>query len=319
MIETANLEMAAHQRLIASLDSIARQSLSPTLARAVVLLDSGEAAPALLEMLRSRYPWISIQSIPSGTDYGDQKSMAVGFASGEIVVFADSDCVYESDWLRSFVQAFAMRPDIDVLAGETTVAITGSFTLAMALVFFFPRFSFETEVAQAHGFYGNNVAFRRDVFSLCPFPSGLPVHRGQNVVYSRSLHAAGIPIWRHPRARALHSPPEGMWQALRRFFWSGQDTPRIARLATPPPDAPFQGDCEPHHRDGRRIRKVTERVRAIYRQQPHMLLLLPVALPIALACTAAFFLGVAVERLKPSTEAGRTPSVRRPEVMDQRN
>jgi hypothetical protein len=302
VVETANLKTADPERLVAALDSIACQVPSPTLARGVVVLDSGEAPPALLERLRVRYPWISTRRIPAGTDYGDQKSMAASCVSGEVLVFADSDCLYEPQWLASILETFATRPEIVVVAGETAVAITGPFTLAMALVFFFPRFSYETEVAPARGFYGNNVAFRRDVFLRCPFPSGLPIFRGQNVVYSRSLHAAGIAIWRQPRARSVHSPPEGgAWSVLRRFFWTGRDTPRLTRLASPRPDAPYQGDYEPYDREGGRVRKVIERLRAISRQQPQMLLLLPVALPIALACVAAFFLGVAVERVKPST------------------
>jgi GT2 family glycosyltransferase len=300
VIETANLRTADPNRLVASLDSIASQVPSPALARGVVLLDSGEAPPALLETLRARYPWISIQRLPAGTDYGDQKSLAVSFASGEVLVFADSDCLYRPEWLASLLETFANRPDIEVLAGETAIAITGPFTLAMALVFFFPRFSYETEVAPARGFYGNNVAFRREVFLRCPFPSGLPIYRGQNVVYSRLLRSAGIAIWRQPRARSVHSPPEGVWSALRRFFWTGRDTPRLARLVPLPPEAPFQGDFEPYQREGGRARKVIERVRAISHQQPYMLLLLPLALPIAFACVAAFFVGVAVERVKPS-------------------
>lgn len=302
VVETANLKTADPERLVASLDSIACQVPSPTLARAVVVLDSGDAPPALLETLRARYPWISMQRIPAGTDYGDQKAMAVSCVSGEVLVFADSDCRYQPEWLASILETFVTHPEIVVVAGETAVAITGSFTLAMALVFFFPRFSYETEVAPARGFYGNNVAFRGDVFVRCPFPSGLPVFRGQNVVYSRLLHAAGIAIWRQPRARSVHSPPEGgAWSVLLRFFWTGRDTPRLTRLASPPSDALFQGDFEPYDREGGRVRKVIERVRAISRQQPQMLLLLPLALPIALACVAAFFLGVAVERVKPST------------------
>lgn len=307
VVETANLNSVDHKRLAASLDSIACQVPSPALAREVVLLDSGEAPPALLETLGARYPWISIQRIPDGTDYGDQKSLSAAFASGDVLVFADSDCLYQPEWLASFLETFAARPDVEVLAGETAVAITGPFTLAMALIFFFPRFSYNAAISPSRGFFGNNVAFRRDLLVRCPFPSGLPIYRGQNVLYSRLLHAAGITIWRQPRARSVHSPPEGMWIALRRFFWTGRDSPRLARMVPVPPDAPFQGDFEPYHREGGRVRKVIERIRAISRQQPYMLLLLPVALPVAAACVAAFFLGLALERVKPGAVSIQSP------------
>ena len=293
-----------------SLDSIARQNPSPAQAREVILLDGGEAPRELLDSLQIRYPWLAVRSIPAGTDYGDQKALAVSMGSGEIIVFADSDCLYEAHWVASFLETFAARADVQVLAGETAVSIAGPFTLAMALVFFFPRFSYQTDVAPARGFYGNNVAFRRDLFSVCPFPSGLPIYRGQNVVFSRLLRKAGVAIWRQPRARSEHSPPEGVRTAVMRFFLTGSDTPRLARLLPAETDAPFQGDYEPYDREGGRIRKVIERVRAIARQQPAQLLLLPLALPIAALCIVSFFAGLAVERLRPARmhEIDRKPA-----------
>src|SRR5687768_5573728 len=102
VIETANLRTADPARLLASLDSIASQVPSPATAREIVVLDSDDAPVALLETIRARYPWISTERIPAGTDYGDQKSLAASFASGEVLVFADSDCLYEPGWLASF-------------------------------------------------------------------------------------------------------------------------------------------------------------------------------------------------------------------------
>jgi glycosyltransferase involved in cell wall biosynthesis len=299
VIETANLATADSERLISSLDTIARQTLAPATAREVVVLDSGEAPPGMLEALRARYPWIQLQRIAEGTDYGDQKAMSLSFVTGEVVVFADSDCLYEPSWLASMLEAFANHPEREAVAGETTVAITGPFTLAMGVVFFFPRFSYDTAVQPARGFYGNNVAIRRDLLQRVVFPSGLSMFRGQNVIYSRVLLEHGVQIWRQPRARALHSPPEGLRIALLRFYWTGRDSPRLTQVGPQNPEAPFQGDYEPYHRTGGRARKVIERVRAIARQQPLLALVcLPVALPIAAACVASFFCGAAEERLR---------------------
>jgi glycosyltransferase involved in cell wall biosynthesis len=300
VIETANLGLAAIERLATSLDSIASQLPSPALAKEVVLLDDGGLPPELLQALCARHPWLSTRRIAPGVGYGDQKAISVYSVSADILILADCDCLYEPGWLASILETFAKHPEVQVVAGETTVAITGPFTLAMALVYFFPRFSYEASPTPARGFYCNNVAFRREVFSKCPFPDGLPVHRVQNAVYSQLLLEAGVPIWREPRACSFHAPPEDLWTALRRLFWTGRDSRKLEHLAAPPAAAPFQGDYEPYRREGGRVRKVVERVRDIYRQQPGMLLLLPLALPIASACVGAFFLGRLAERLQPS-------------------
>jgi hypothetical protein len=306
VIETANLQTADQSDLITSLDSIASQDPSPAEANEVVILDSGEAEPELLKDLLARYPWARVEQIPEGTDYGDQKSLSAEFTTGEVVVFADSDCTYDKGCLASYLETFAQRSDVEIQAGETAILIRGPFTLAMALVYFFPRFSYEREVSPARGFYGNNVAFRRDVLARCPFPEGLPVYRGQNVIHSRLLREAGIGIWRQPGARSAHSPPVGLVAALRRFYLTGHDSPRLTRLRPAAADAPFQGDFEPYGRPGGRVRKVWERLKTIARQQPLMLLWLPVALPVALACVASFFMGLAAERVRPGAPEART-------------
>jgi len=305
VVETANLATASHELLAESLDSLESQSVSPALATDVVILDSGEAAPDLLQQLKRRYPWLRVESIPEDTDYGDQKSMAASFVSGDILVFADSDCVYRPGWLHAMVKPFADRPDLQLLAGETAVLIQGPFTLAMALVFFFPRFSFQSEIAPARGFYGNNVAMRRSLLQQHPFPAGLPIYRGQNVVFSRMLWEAGVPLWRQPLAQSVHSPPENFLTAIRRFFWTGRDTPRLRVVGPQPSAVPFQGDYEPYSgQGGGRLTKLALRLRDIARQQPGMLILwLPFALPIALSCVAAFFCGVLTERCAPRVAA----------------
>ncbi len=310
VIETANLELADHWRLEASLASIAAQQPSPQKAREVVLIDSGDAPLGLFPPLLEKYPWLTLHSIEPGIDYGDQKSLTASLVSGEVVLLADSDCIYEPDWIGSVLSTFADHPEIGVIAGETTVRIEDPYTLAIALIFFFPRFSNQTEVAPARGFYGNNVAFRRQVLLDCPFPAGLSIFRGQNVIYSRMLYLAGIPIWRLPLSRSWHAPPDGFPAALARLFQTGRDTPRLARMDTPPPGAPYQGDYEPYDRTGGRVRKVVERVRAIWKQEPVQLLWLPLALPIAAACVGAFFLGSMTERMfhsaygNPPTQPG---------------
>jgi hypothetical protein len=193
------------------------------------------------------------------------------------------------------LETFAAEPGVGAVAGETTIAITGPFTLAAALFYFFPRFSGETAAAPARGFYLNNVAFRREVVQAHPIPFGLPVRGGQNVLYSRILDTAGVRIARQPRACALHAPPEDPWMAIRILFWTGRDTMRFDRLA--PPRDPWVGDYEPYGPPRGRVGKVLLRLRDVARQQPAMLAWLPVAAPILALVFGAFFAGRLVERL----------------------
>lgn len=298
IIETANLRLAHVDRLRDALASIAKQEPSPRDAEQVVLLEDGELPEDLLTDLRVTYPWLTTRRIPPGLGYGDQKAISTELAQSDIVVVADPDCIYEPGWLGAILDAFTADPSAGAVAGETTIDVTGPFTLAAALFYFFPRFSMETEVSPARGFYLNNVAFRRAVVREHPIPVGLPVQRGQNVIYSRILDEAGVAIRRQPRARAYHAPPEDLAMAIRVLFWTGRDTPRFDRLASP--REPFSGDYEPYGLPRGRLGKIVERLRTLARHEPAQLAWLPLALPIAALVWTSFFAGRLVERLAPA-------------------
>lgn len=295
LVETSNLRLADAARLRVALASIAAQTPSPAQADEVVLLEDGSLPPELLAEVSRQHPWLSLRRIPAGLSYGDHKAISTTAPRSEVVVVADPDCTYQPGWLGALLGTFAGDPGVGAVAGETTIAITGPFTLAAALFFFFPRFSGETIAAPARGFYLNNVAFRRDVVQRHPIPLGLPVRGGQNVLYSRMLDAAGVRLARQPRARALHAPPEDLWMAVRILFWTGRDTMRFDRLA--PPRDRWAGDYEPYGPPRGRVGKVLLRLRDVARQQPAMLAWLPVAAPILALVFGAFFAGRLVERL----------------------
>jgi hypothetical protein len=294
-IETSNLRLANVARLRTALASIAAQVPAPSDADEVVLLEDGTLPADLLAEMSRQHPWLALRRISGGLGYGDQKAISTASSRSEVVVVADPDCTYQPGWLGALLQTFADDDGVGAVAGETTISITGPFTLAAALFYFFPRFSDDVAAASTRGFYLNNVAFRRNVVRAHPIPFDLPVRGGQNVIYSRLLDSAGIRMVRQPCARAFHAPPENLAMAIRILFWTGRDTPRFDRLASPR-DA-FSGDYEPYGPPRGRIGKVLLRLRDIARQQPRMLGWLPVAAPIAGLVLGAFFAGRLVERL----------------------
>lgn len=296
-METANLRLARVGRLKEALDSIAAQSLPPQKAEEMVLLEDGCLPEQLLQELCTQYPWLRTEKISEDLTYGDQKALGAGGAKSDVVVFADPDCRYRAGWLEAMVSTFTQHPEAGAVAGETTIPITGPFTLAAAFFFFFPRFSNELHPSEARGFYFNNVAFTRGTASHCAIDLGLPLRGGQNVIYARQLNAAGIEILRQPRAQCEHAPPESLWMAMQILYWTGRDTARFNELAAP--HTPFSGDYEPYSKPGGRLQKLLLRFKEVVRQQPGMLLWLPIALPILVLVFGSFFTGRMVERIKP--------------------
>jgi glycosyltransferase involved in cell wall biosynthesis len=135
VLETENLANADLEGLTNALSSLVQQDCSPEQAKEVILIDSGDAPPTLLEQLSDRYPWIKIHPAPPSTGYYKAKMLGAELATGEIVVYADSDCLYEPHWLRTILTSFADHPERQIVAGETTTRGWGPYGTAMATIF----------------------------------------------------------------------------------------------------------------------------------------------------------------------------------------
>lgn len=294
-IETANLRLAKLGRLRTALESISRQKPSPHSADEVALLEDGNLPEAVLEELCKEFSWLKTYRIPEGQTYGDQKALGANNLESEVIVFADPDCIYRQGWLFSLLRTFAEYPEVGAVAGETTILITGPFTLSAALFYFFPRFSGDRDPAPARGLYFNNVAIRRQTLATCPINLGLQLRGGQNVIYSRQLMAANIQILRQPLAQCEHAPPENVWMAMKILFWTGRDTARFDNIVLA--HIPFAGDYEPYNCTGGRLKKLVLRFKDISRNESAMLIWFPMAVPILCLVFGAFFVGRSVERL----------------------
>ncbi|MBE9012266.1 glycosyltransferase family 2 protein, partial [Pseudanabaenaceae cyanobacterium LEGE 13415] len=223
VLETENLANADLNGLLRSLSSLASQDPSPTVANEVLLIESGDIPESLLSQLVAQYPWIKICSAPAGTEYYDSKMLGAKLATGDIIVYYDSDCIYESDWLRKILTPFTQSEEIQVVAGETTTSGVGIYGTAMALGYISPQYSGKTELTPGKSYFLNNVAFRRSFLLDHPIPTDLPLYRGNCAIHAHELVQFGTVIWQQPQARVLHAPPNGLSHFFWRFLLIGHD------------------------------------------------------------------------------------------------
>ncbi|MDY7013106.1 MAG: glycosyltransferase, partial [Cyanobacteriota bacterium] len=205
VLETENLVNADLAGLSKSLASLASQDISPALANEVWLIESGDTPLELLNRLCQEYPWIKVYQAPLDTGYYKAKMLGAECSTGEIVVYFDSDCIYEPHWLRSLLLPFSQRSDIQAVAGETMTRGIGIYGTAMAIAYIFPPFSGQTALSQTDQYFLNNVAFRRDFLLEHPIPVDLTLYRGNCAIHARNLLESGCAIWKQPRARATHA------------------------------------------------------------------------------------------------------------------
>lgn len=298
IVETENLANADLDGLVHSLQSIAQQQISPERANEVLMIESGDTPPELLAQLCDRYPWLRVERVPADTGYYKAKMLGAAIATGEVVVYCDSDCVYEPNWLEQMLCPFA-QAEVQVVAGETKTRGTGPYGLAMAIVYIFPQYSGQSALAPTSQYFLNNVAFRRSFLLHQAIPLSLPLYRGNCVIHAREILHQGTMIWRQPLARATHAPPDGLSHFFWRFLLIGHDYYWQQHLLT-------QG-VAPSQPDGvfresglqGKLQVLDERVGQLFRQSPHNWLYLPLAVPIVLLAVALIAAGYWITRFQP--------------------
>lgn len=287
VLETENLANIDPEELVRSLSSLAAQDPAPTAANEVLLIDSGDIPADLLTGLTQQYPWIKICSAPAETGYYESKMLGAELATGDVVVYYDSDCVYEAGWLRKMLMPF-VHEAIEIVAGETTTHSVGIYGTAMALTYIFPQYSDRTELTPGQHYFLNNVAFRRSRLLDRPIPTGLPLYRGNCVIHAHDLVKSGMMIWQQPQARALHAPPSGLSHFCWRFLLIGHDYYWQKQLIPIAPSG--QGKLE----------IFSDRIRKMVRHDRRHLVFLPFALPIVIVASLLIYIGYLITTHRPN-------------------
>ncbi|WP_035987797.1 glycosyltransferase [Leptolyngbya sp. KIOST-1] len=305
VVETENLSTAEIDGLSQCLDTLAAQDLSPDQANEVLILESGDVPEEVMQQLCARYTWLKVRKIEAGTNYYEAKMKGFSLVTGEILVLCDSDCQYESSWLRSLLTPFALDPEIQVVAGETSLAASSAYDIGIAITYIFPRFSRKRELDCSANYFCNNVAFRQKFLLSHPIPCDLPIYRGNCVVHAHSLANKGYQIWQQPSARAVHAAPNGLSHFFWRFLLLGYDALAVARM-TGNPEQKDQLVANPLFDlvacVGITVRKTREVLQRTYRlivEDPKRLVSLPLALPVVLASYGLFLVGLGIGFVRP--------------------
>jgi glycosyltransferase involved in cell wall biosynthesis len=162
----------------------------------------------------------------AGSNYYDQKNQGADIASGDYLLFLDSDVVPEAGWLRALLAS--VRKGVDVVAGSTYVEPETFLGRAFALFWFFPLRSASRGLVETTFFYANTVMFRRDLFMAFKFPD-LPLYRGHCSVLGRNLRRNGIRLFQQTNARVRHPPPNAA-HFVHRALCEGYDAATRERL-----------------------------------------------------------------------------------------
>jgi len=265
---------------------------------ALVTFDSTEFSEGeLMAVVRACLPpepsALALRPVPvPGGRYYALKNAGAAASRGDLLVFLDSDAVPEPGWLRGLLAGFT-DPERKVIGGNTYIESTGIYSKTFALAWFFPPRGADGPPVPASNFLANNVAFRRGAFLPVGFDLEDGLSKGACQRLSQRLREAGTGIWRAPRARCSHPPPNGIRHFVARAIAQGRD---IAL-------SPSSKAVTPGESVGRLIRNQQAAAAKIlqHRREVGMSAVeLPVSLVIAATYYALYFAGEVMSHAAPT-------------------
>jgi Glycosyl transferase family 2 len=160
--------------------------------------------------------------VEEGLEYYPLKNLGARKASGDLLLFVDSDVLPDEGWLAHLLGSFA-RPDVHVVSGQTYVGPSDLFSRAFALGWTYELRDRSAKFEPCRKFYGNNVAFRAEVFPKGGFASLGPRTRGASTLLRKELNRVGIDVWQNSQAGVDHPAPSGFQHLVVRALAHGRD------------------------------------------------------------------------------------------------
>lgn len=154
--------------------------------------------------------WLVAEAAPGarllnavGMGYDEAKMLAAAEASGESLVFLDSDCEPLGRWPHELLDALRAHPHKAGVGGFTRYRGNGVLSGAMSVMDFGFLYPVRERALACYAF--NNAAFHRRALLACPVEGG-PLRCGC-FAHAQTLLRQGTPLMLAPAAVAIHDLP----------------------------------------------------------------------------------------------------------------
>jgi GT2 family glycosyltransferase len=232
VVEWENVILAGDERGEEALRRVARQAAGRGGVDLVVVYHPAEVQGEALRELVARVAggegvaWRVVAG--EVADYYELKNAGAEAATGDVVVFSDSDTCVEEGWLAGLLGPFA-DAGVQAVCGSSYIETGSFYGRAFASFWFFPPRVGEARIERAKGIFANNFAVRREVFLARPFRPVAGTNRGACVLWRERMLADGMTVVQNTAARTEHPAPNGLRHTFVRAMTHGRDFVLMAR------------------------------------------------------------------------------------------
>lgn len=206
----------AEKTIVSCLESALNQSISRD-EYEIIVVDDG-STDKTSEIVK-KYPVRLIQQKNQGP--ASARNKGANEAGGDILIFTDSDCELDSDFIKRIISPIEQCPEI--------VGVQGSYkTRQKEFISQFGQVEIETRynrMAQNEyiDFIGTYAAaYKKEVFmKFGGFDTEFPIASGEDTEFSYKLHKAGYKLVFEPKAFVYHQHPSTLKKYLRVKFYRG--------------------------------------------------------------------------------------------------
>lgn len=211
---------------IAELGSVANTAITP-LCELIPVVDDEAAKAHLQTLLGTRFAkadqFFALNTVQqAGLSYYQLKHQGALAASGNVLIFLDSDVIPDQDWLFELLSG-VVQVDRQFICGDTYIEPQGLMGKTFAATRFSLPNSQRCELESDVRCGANNLACSADFYRAHPFVDIPGMNRGVLPKLRRELAAQGILMHRNPKARVAHPAPNGLQHFLIRAIGRGRN------------------------------------------------------------------------------------------------
>lgn len=201
-------DIESQEAFQACLRSLQGQSYPVERCRVLVLIDEAHGSDEA-EWIERALPVAELHRL-QGATYYRTKNWSLELAESPYLVLADSDMVYQPDWLEHML--VSMGPEVDMVVGDTRYQ-TGFLKTTLDLCDWVAT---RSHSGFTDSFYANNLVLRRRLYSRVRFRDDMGSSGGGGSdVLRHQLTGEGVRPWYVAEARGVHDLPPFLYKRLR--------------------------------------------------------------------------------------------------------